>query len=602
MIDCRMLIEKRKELWEASKNIEDDREYRELVASRLISGDGDNLREEIDKNPEILIELFFVIVSKQQEVVPFFLNEVQVKFLNRLNSDLQLFEKGELHHLNYLILKGRQQGFTSFITAYQLACTLIKKNFSGFTVTDTGDNTNTVFEDKAKYPYSQLPESIKPTEKYNTRKEMIFEALNSKWRVASAGNKEIGRSKTINFFHGSESAFWKSIQSIMGALGQALTKNCIKILESTANGFNEYRQLWVDGENKDNNWQPLFFAWWETSEYRLDFENLNAKNDFIEQVTRPKTQIDKKLKWLLEEKSLDWEQIYWYFGKYKDLKELLAQEYPCTPEESFLASGNPIFDNAKVIARKDYLEKHYKEFAPKKGKFTYKYENERIIDSSIKFVEDINGWITIYEDVLPFYPYVIGGDTAEGGKDYCVGQILNNNTGKQVATFRARMDTDLFAKQMYCIGKYFNTALIGIESNFDLHPIKELERLRYPKQYMREAMDNLGGMIQNKAGFNTNRATKPVIIGDLVEIVREATHLINDPTTLGEMITFIDNEGRLEAVEGEHDDTVLALAIAYAIRKQQRTNITVEEEKVEALPFALRTDTRNYDDTYEDFF
>lgn len=46
----------------------------------------------------------------------------------------------------------------------------------------------------------------------------------------------------------------------MGGLGQALTKDSIQILESTANGFNEYRTLWVEGEEKVNNWQPLFFS------------------------------------------------------------------------------------------------------------------------------------------------------------------------------------------------------------------------------------------------------------------------------------------------------------------------------------------------------
>ena len=143
------------------------------------------------------------------------------------------------------------------------------------------------------------------------------------------------------------------------------------------------------------------------------------------------------------------------------------------------------------MKRYDYLENLYKNNKVLRGKFVYKYVNEKIIDSSIRFIEDENGYINIYEKPLEYYPYVIGGDTAEGGEDYCIGQVLNNRTGKQVATFRARMDTDLYAKQMYCLGKYYNYALLGIEMNFDLHPVKELSRLGYRKQYMRETMDSI---------------------------------------------------------------------------------------------------------------
>ena len=131
--------------------------------------------------------------------------------------------------------------FTSFITAYQLACTITHKNFSGFTIADCNDNTHSIFEDKAKFPYGNLPDVLKPSEKYNNRKEMQFDKINSKWRIATA-SKDIGRSKTINFLHGSEAAFWDVlISDVQSAIGEALTKDSIQIYESTANGYNEFQ-------------------------------------------------------------------------------------------------------------------------------------------------------------------------------------------------------------------------------------------------------------------------------------------------------------------------------------------------------------------------
>jgi len=177
-------------------------------------------------------------------------------------------------------------------------------------------------------------------------------------------------------------------------------------------------------------------------------------------------------------------------------------------------------------------------------------------------------------------PYVIGGDIAEGGHDWCVGQVINNITGEQVATFRKQLDTDLYAKQMYCLGKFYNYALIAIESNFDLHPIKELQRLGYKKQYQRESTDKISRKIFQKFGFQTNRVTRPVIIDNLKQIVRESCYLLYDLETLNEMLTFVVNEsGKPEAMDGKHDDCIMALAIAYKARDQQSMK-PVEEKSL----------------------
>jgi phage terminase large subunit len=122
---------------------------------------------------------------------------------------------------------------------------------------------------------------------------------------------------------------------------------------------------------------------------------------------------------------------------------------------------------------------------------------------------------------------------------------------------------------MYCLGKYYKDALIGIESNFDSFPIMELQRLGYPKQYVREAVDTYTGKTEKRFGFKTTSLTRPTIISRLIEIVREHCYLLNDKETLEELLTIIRNEkGRIEAPEGGHDDMMMALAIAHHIKEQ----------------------------------
>jgi phage terminase large subunit len=255
--------------------------------------------------------------------------------------------------------------------------------------------------------------------------------------------------------------------------------------------------------------------------------------------------------------------------------------------------GKTIFDAQKVTERLVYL----KDKKPlKEGYFYYDYVNEKIIDTSIKWVDEPNGFIKIYEDIKPGYPYVLGGDTAGEGSDNFTGQIIDNTNGKQVATLKHQFDEDLYTKQIYCLGKYYNSALIGLETNFSTYPTKELSRLGYNNLYVRESEDTFTGNIKKSYGFQTNKTTRPIIISNLVQIVRENIKLVNDSQTLEEMLTFVRNENsKPEAQKGKHDDLILALAITYYIRGQQRMTIF---EQVLAFPKNKKIPKDLIDDYY----
>ena len=203
------------------------------------------------------------------------------------------------------------------------------------------------------------------------------------------------------------------------------------------------------------------------------------------------------------------------------------------------------------------------------GYFSYDYDGLKI--SNIHWVNDRDGYIKLYQ--LPNQPafteYCIGGDTSGEGSDFFTGHVLDARTGTQVATLKHQFDADQYAKQMYCLGKYYRDALIGIEANFDSYPIMELQRLGYVKQYVREAQDTYTGKTEKRYGFKTTSLTRPTILSRLIEIVREHCYLLNDKDTLEEMLTVVRNEkGRIEAAEGAHDDLTMALAIAYDIKDQ----------------------------------
>jgi phage terminase large subunit len=216
-------------------------------------------------------------------------------------------------------------------------------------------------------------------------------------------------------------------------------------------------------------------------------------------------------------------------------------------------------------------------FRAVKGQFVYDYNELTKKISNVKWQNDENGFIEIIERPKKYYPYVLAGDTAGEGSDYFTGQVLENITGRQVAKLRKEFDADEYTRQMYCLGKYYNNALIGIEANFDTYPIKYLEMLGYKNQFIRTKEDSYTGKSVKAYGFRTDRVTRPLILSELQAIVNDNIDKITDKETLEEMLVFVRNEkGKPEAQEGCHDDLVMCLAIAYYIRQQQKMNLDVE--------------------------
>lgn len=255
---------------------------------------------------------------------------------------------------------------------------------------------------------------------------------------------------------------------------------------------------------------------------------------------------------------------------YKDSDEYYYNVY-CLGHWGVL--GKTVFDAKKINERLQNIPKPIRT-----GYFTYNYDGNRI--TSIRWIDDSEGFIKIYK--LPdteAHKFCIGCDTAGDGSDYYTAHVLDTKTGEQAATLKQQFDADQFTRQIYCLGKYFKyydvqsgkseDALIGIEANFDSYPIRELQRLGYLNQYVRESIDSYTGKTEKKFGFRTTSITRPTIISGLIEIIREHTELINDKDTLEELLTIIRNEkGRIEAPVGGHDDQMMGLAIAYEIRNQ----------------------------------
>lgn len=243
---------------------------------------------------------------------------------------------------------------------------------------------------------------------------------------------------------------------------------------------------------------------------------------------------------------------------------MFRQEYPASPGEAFLHSGTGVFDNEQIVLRLERLP------APAgRGEFT-----------DGEWTESETGAITLYELPEEGVPYVLGGDTAGEGSDYFTAIVINNVSGKIVAKLRQKYSEPEYVRQIYALGKYYNDALVAIETNFSTYPVMKLQEMDYPNQYAREREDTYTRQMKKSFGFRTDRQSRPRAIANLVEVFSSHPEWFTDRELLEEMLTFCYNEDhRPEALAGKHDDLVMGAAIIYAVRHQQRMTVLTEPEK-----------------------
>lgn len=540
-------------------------------------------------NRKLYIEKFIKIVNKDGELVPLKFNYAQNKLYDVIKKQTQ-----ENKPVRIIILKARQMGISTCVEAILNTNTMLNFNMKTGIITHQSSATANLFK-MSKIMYQSLPNKIKPQVLKDNQNELVFNntdntGLNSELKCMTAGSSGVGRSDTYKQLHLSEYAFWPGDKkATLNGLLQAVpnTPNSIVIIESTANGFEHFKELWDDAVEGNSDFIPVFFPWFKMPEYRMIYDGFDL------------TEEEKELKRIY---SLDNEQLSWRRWCIKnncsnDI-DMFKQEYPSNPEEAFLSTGKCLFNKEQVINRIQKLKDPLK-----KGYFKYNYNSQKI--TNIKFVEsESKSLIEIYEMPKSGYPYVLGGDPAGIGTDSFAGDVIDNTTGKQVATLEVELDETEFTRQMYCLGIFYNEALCCIETNYSTFPTKELFRLGYTKQYLRTIDDIIDVKIQDKLGFNTNRATRPVIISELVKFFSECIDLINCKKTLLQALTFIKREdGKQAADDGYHDDRIMSLAITHAAREQQSyTKEIVKEESNMTLPFALQdgTTSDNLDDDEND--
>jgi len=281
------------------------------------------------------------IKTKDGAVLPLALNRAQ-----QYAHDLLEEQRAKTGMVRALILKARQQGFSTYVGArfYQRAS--LNYGVSVFILTHEQAATDNLFNMVARY-HENNP--LKPHTGAANAKELLFDRLDSGYSVATAGQKAVGRSKTVQLFHGSEVAFWPNAADHFAGVGQAIPElpGTEVILESTGNGLSgEFYERWQQAEAGVGDYIPIFSPWfWEPGYCRKVPDNFKLRQDKVGDEAISEAQY-------AELHGLSMGQMVWRRGKIAALGEtLFMQEYPATPDEAFQAPGHDSYIKSGIVLK-----------------------------------------------------------------------------------------------------------------------------------------------------------------------------------------------------------------------------------------------------------
>jgi hypothetical protein len=477
------------------------------------------------------------IVDKDGNLITLTPNFCQEKWLEQTDDGVWTY-----------VLKARKEGLSTIIAAKFFWKAFFRPHHSVLVVSEIDTTAQGLFGIYKRF-YEHLPDAFRkavPTVKFSLT-EMEF---THGGKVSCKSAQSSFRGDTRGSIHFSEFAFYKHIQSTINAAGSVAGDGAEVVMETTANGMNEAHGYWKG----DNAYKKIFIPW------SIDADNRRKK---FPKINMPKT-MKEKLDRYVEHHGLDEQQKNWIaevlFTKCGGSWRALMQEYPNSPIEAFVSSGDPVFP--------------------------YAYENIPT-DDHIKY-----GRVE-YEEHKRFRVYTMGVDPATGTASeegdysaYCVMDVTEKDKPKIVCTYYDRIPLTQFKRLVHKEAKNYDVLVVPEVNAHGLVILDWLVEKKFVQLYVREQFDKVAKQWRQMHGWMTTAQSRPILIEEFRELIAKKTiELTVEFRLMREMNTFIYNDvGRPEHDKGMHDDMIFAAALAWMGRSQtKRLRMKKEDTYVHTL-------------------
>lgn len=388
-------------------------------------------------------------------------------------SQLMLWDKIEdclLHDVHDLtILKARQLGISTAQILVDMFWMLTIPGTQGALVADEADNKERFRQIITRYKESLPPEWTGATITVNNRSQLIASngsTIDYMTAGRRAGKKGLGTSRAINLLHATECAKWGpgvDIDSLRAALAQK-NRSRLYVWESTAEGYNWFYDHCQEAK-ADPRRAFLFIGAWAHPEYRLARGTREFKFYWNGKVSREEADL---VHYVLKNYGIKitQEQIAWRRAQLSVMSpEGVAQEYPWTEEEAFVATGPSYFPSRYLL----HIVEGLKSKPPVFRGLRYEF-GDSFRDTELTLAKDVEeADLRIFQEPVPDGVYAIGVDPSfarSPDSDYHAVQVFRGYADRieQVAEYRSRdVETYKIAWVLAHLAGCYRNSIVNLE-------------------------------------------------------------------------------------------------------------------------------------------
>ena len=431
----------------------------------------------------------------------------------------------DLSERRLIVLKARQVSWSWFSAAWAVHGCMDADHF-GVLVISKGEDEAAEFVAKCKAVVENLPDDERPALERSNSGLLAF--ANGSWIRAFPATENAGRSYTGSLVIVDEAAFHPYAGVNYAAYKPSIDAGGQLIIISTANGVgNWFHRMYLSARDQANGFAARFYPW----------------------SVRP----GRDAGWYERQKL-----------EYADSAVSIDQEYPSNDDDAFILSGNPVFSI-------EAIKQHRLRVRPPLP--------ESMLPPELQRLPGLSVWVLPQAGV----PYVMGSDPAEGlaTGDASDTKVLNARTLEHVATLHGHWEPAVFTAYSVALGLAYNQAYWAWERNNHGHVMTRVAdaEYHYPRMYWHQERDltqqqlmrGQGSQdVAHRLGFPTTSATKPGLIADLASVIRTMALVSYEAEFWSECTTYVSEpNGATNASEGNHDDRVMAMAIARMVAATQ---------------------------------
>ena len=478
-----------------------------------------------------------------------------------------------------IALKYRQAGVSTVTAAWasKKVVTASKRKPEKVLIIANKLDTSQEFANKVRSFIDQWPTWFGISYSNEKNSQRHFKLSNGCEVKAVATSKDALRGYTPTILIFDEAAFIDADDDFWSACMASLSTGGKVIVISTPNGFDPiYYTIYDQALRGMNDFKITEMYWYRDPRYAKDLQLIKC-NDIIHYMLNREDYDDSKIIIRygdIDPRERDYEDIKlklsngykvyssWFEGMAKKLKfdrRKISQELEC----NFLGSGDNVIPSSTIeIIKQNFIQEPINKF--------------------------IGGSLWQWKEPVQGHKYIMGIDVSRGdSEDYTTFTIIDFETREQVLEYLGKVPPDVVAEIAFKWATMYSAFIvIDITGGMGVSTSRKLQELGYKNLYVEgvnaadkwkynpKTLDKIPGL-----NFNNKRVQ---IVASFEEALRHNFE-IRSTRLLNELNTFVYINGRPDHQKGQHDDLIMAIAMAIYVGENSFTQLEKVTEQTKAM-------------------